>query len=90
MLLALGAVKEVPMVADGQIVIRKRMSINATFDHRLIDGFHAAVMSRVLHQWFAEPDKYFGAVPAAAARPEALPAPEEAEAAAEAREAAAG
>ncbi len=70
MVLAVGAVKEVPVAEDGQVVIRKLMKINATFDHRFIDGFHAAVISRVVHQWFGDPDKHFGA-PAAAAAPAA-------------------
>jgi pyruvate dehydrogenase E2 component (dihydrolipoamide acetyltransferase) len=72
MLLAVGAVKEVPAVRDGQIVITKQMKINATFDHRFIDGYHAAVMSRVLHAWFGDPDQYFGEIPAPVPR---LPEP---------------
>jgi len=62
-LLALGTVKDVPVVEHGQVVVRKRMKINATFDHRIIDGYHAAVMSRVIHQWFEHPEENFGAIP---------------------------
>lgn len=61
-LLALGAVKEVPVVEDGQVVIRKRMKINATFDHRFIDGYHASVMSKVIHSWLEDPVRHFGPV----------------------------
>jgi hypothetical protein len=28
------------------------MKVNATFDHRFIDGFYASVLSRVLREWF--------------------------------------
>ncbi len=63
MLLATGEVRERPMVEDGEVVIRKQMKISATFDHRLIDGFHASVMSRTLRAWLEEPYKHFGPIP---------------------------
>ena len=59
MLLAVGAVKEKPIARDGAVVIAKMLSINATFDHRLIDGFHAATMSRVLREWLEHPYEHF-------------------------------
>ena len=65
MLLATGEVQERPMVEDGEVVIRKQMKISATFDHRLIDGFHASVMSRTLRSWLTEPYKHFGPIPGA-------------------------
>ena len=61
-LLATGIIKDVTAVEDGEIVIRKVMPVSATFDHRFIDGQHAAVMSKVMHQWFAEPDEHFGSI----------------------------
>jgi pyruvate dehydrogenase E2 component (dihydrolipoamide acetyltransferase) len=63
-LLAVGEVKEQPVAEDGEVVVRKVMKVNATFDHRVIDGFHAAVMSRTLRAWMERPDAHFGAVPA--------------------------
>ena len=60
MLLAVGAVKEVPIVENGAVVIAKMMKVSATFDHRFIDGYHAAIMSRVLQRWLSEPDAHFG------------------------------
>jgi pyruvate dehydrogenase E2 component (dihydrolipoamide acetyltransferase) len=68
-LLAVGAVKDEAVVEDGQIVIRKIMRVNATFDHRFIDGFHAATMSRVLRKWLEHPYASFDKIeelPAAA------------------------
>ena len=58
-LLATGAVKESPVVEDGKVVVGKTMSVNATFDHRFIDGFHAATMSKVLRKWLEHPYEHF-------------------------------
>ena len=63
MLLATGEVQERAVVEDGEIVIRKMMKISATFDHRIIDGFHASVMSRTLHRWLSDPYDNFGPIP---------------------------
>lgn len=62
-LLATGAVKEMPVAEDGQVVVRKIMKVNATFDHRFIDGYHAAVMSRTLRKWLENPEENFGPIP---------------------------
>ena len=62
-LLATGAVREHPVVEDGAVVIRKVMKVNATFDHRFIDGYHAAVMARTLRQWLEHPEEMYGAIP---------------------------
>jgi pyruvate/2-oxoglutarate dehydrogenase complex dihydrolipoamide acyltransferase (E2) component len=63
-LLAVGAVKEKPIADNGQMVIAKVLSVNATFDHRIIDGFHAAVMSRVLKRYLEHPYESFGPIEA--------------------------
>ncbi len=62
-LLAMGAVKEQAVVENGEIKIPKIMSVNATFDHRFIDGFHASVMSKVLRKWFENPYENFDKLP---------------------------
>lgn len=69
MLLATGAVKERAIVEDGQVTVGKILAVNATFDHRLIDGFHAAVMSRVLRAWIENPYEHFDRLPREAAPP---------------------
>lgn len=59
-LIATGAVKDEPVVGhDGNVVVGKIMRVNATFDHRFIDGFHASVMARVLRQWIENPYEHF-------------------------------
>jgi pyruvate/2-oxoglutarate dehydrogenase complex dihydrolipoamide acyltransferase (E2) component len=52
LLIALGAVKDTPVVRDGQVVIRPMIRLCVTFDHRLIDGVHAAKMARTLTSLF--------------------------------------
>jgi pyruvate/2-oxoglutarate dehydrogenase complex dihydrolipoamide acyltransferase (E2) component len=58
-LLAVGAVKDEPVVRDNQVVPGKIMRINATFDHRFIDGFHAAQMSKIVRMWLENPFQHF-------------------------------
>lgn len=62
MLLAVGAVHEEAVVEDGKVVPGKVMRINATFDHRFIDGVHAAIMSKTIRECFSNPDESFGEI----------------------------
>lgn len=64
LLVAMGAVNAEPVVEGDEIVVRRRMRLNATFDHRVLDGAHCVVMSRVLKRCFAEPEAHFGPIPA--------------------------
>ncbi|NCG20516.1 MAG: 2-oxo acid dehydrogenase [Rhodobacterales bacterium] len=69
LLVALGALKKVPVVNDqDEIVIQKQMGLYVTFDHRVLDGSHASKMSAVLRKWFADPYTYFGPIPETAAK----------------------
>ena len=65
LLLAVGAVETQPVVEGDQIVIGRTLSIYATFDHRILDGSHAAHMARTIKRWFAEPEACFGPLPPA-------------------------
>jgi pyruvate dehydrogenase E2 component (dihydrolipoamide acetyltransferase) len=58
LLLTIGAVKDRVVAIDGKVEIRPIMSIGVTFDHRLIDGVHAAQMSAEFKKCFAEPETY--------------------------------
>jgi pyruvate dehydrogenase E2 component (dihydrolipoamide acetyltransferase) len=40
--LGVGRIRPEPAVVNGQIVIRQRMWLSLTFDHRLVDGAPAA------------------------------------------------
>ena len=68
-----GAVKEAPVVEDGKIVVGKVMNINATFDHRFIDGFHAGVLATTLREMLENPFEKFDALDSLPAAPEEQP-----------------
>jgi pyruvate/2-oxoglutarate dehydrogenase complex dihydrolipoamide acyltransferase (E2) component len=57
-----GVVTAEPVVEGDRIVIGQMMNINATFDHRIIDGAHAAVMSRVFREVLEDPEKHLDPV----------------------------
>jgi pyruvate dehydrogenase E2 component (dihydrolipoamide acetyltransferase) len=59
LLVAMGAVQDEAVVRDGQVVPEKRMHLFATFDHRVLDGSHAAVMCKELNRWFEDPYTHF-------------------------------
>jgi pyruvate/2-oxoglutarate dehydrogenase complex dihydrolipoamide acyltransferase (E2) component len=62
--MAMGAVLDAPVVEAGQVVPGRVMKVCATFDHRVLDGAHAAIMVRTLRDWMEEPYTHFGPVPA--------------------------
>lgn len=57
-ILTIGATKDEPVVIDGKVEVRPIMPMTVTFDHRLIDGVHAAQMARDFKNCFADPEKY--------------------------------
>jgi pyruvate dehydrogenase E2 component (dihydrolipoamide acetyltransferase) len=63
LLIAMGAVEDVPVVDDGDIVVGKIMRICATFDHRVLDGKHASIMANTLREWMERPFDHFDALP---------------------------
>jgi pyruvate/2-oxoglutarate dehydrogenase complex dihydrolipoamide acyltransferase (E2) component len=54
-----GMVKDVPVIEDGKVVPGKVMNINASFDHRFIDGYHASVLSKTLREMMENPFESF-------------------------------
>jgi len=67
-----GAVRDAPVVEGGKVVPGKIMNVNASFDHRFIDGFHASVLSKTLRSMLEDPFSNFDSI-------EALPAAADAE-----------
>jgi len=55
MLLLVTAVKDRPVVVDGEVVARPVLRLCATFDHRIIDGAAAGRLSKVLTERVAHP-----------------------------------
>jgi pyruvate dehydrogenase E2 component (dihydrolipoamide acetyltransferase) len=64
---AMGAVRDEPVVEGGEVVPGKVMQICASFDHRVLDGVHATIMVKTLRAWFEDPQAHFGAIEARAA-----------------------
>jgi pyruvate/2-oxoglutarate dehydrogenase complex dihydrolipoamide acyltransferase (E2) component len=74
--IAPGAVKDAAVVEDGKVVVGKVMNLNASFDHRFIDGFHASILANTLREMLENPFEHFDkldevapVVPAAEATP---------------------
>ncbi|TNE85612.1 MAG: 2-oxo acid dehydrogenase [Deltaproteobacteria bacterium] len=65
LLIAMGSVRKEAVVDEETDAIRveRRMKLFATFDHRVLDGAHAAKMSRTLSRIFADPEAHFGPIP---------------------------
>ena len=61
LLLALGAIRKVPVERDGTVALEHMMKVCATFDHRLLDGAHAATMAKTLRAWIENPREHFEA-----------------------------
>lgn len=57
MVIAAGAAQKRPVVSGDQIRIATTIRICCTFDHRLIDGVHAAKMTKFLKEFFANPSR---------------------------------
>ncbi|MBX7078438.1 MAG: 2-oxo acid dehydrogenase subunit E2 [Nannocystaceae bacterium] len=68
-LVAMGSVDDAPVVREGKLAVGKTMQLFATFDHRVVDGVHAAKMVKILRAWFERPFEHFDAIP----NPPALP-----------------
>lgn len=67
LLVAMGSVQDEPVVEEGEIVSGKVMRLFATFDHRVLDGAHAARMVEIVRAHFERPYEHFDPIPEAAA-----------------------
>lgn len=54
-ILAIGAAASRPVVIDGQIVVRDRMKVTMSCDHRVVDGAAGAEYLRTLRQYIEQP-----------------------------------
>ena len=54
-ILAVGAVEDAPVVVDGQVVVRSRMRITMSCDHRVIDGAQGSRFLATLKAMLEEP-----------------------------------
>lgn len=75
---ALGALRDAPVVRDGKLAIAPILPLYATLDHRVLDGAHAAQLARSLRRRFADPTAWLGPptdLPAAEPAPDPSPDP---------------
>ena len=69
LLFAIGEAKQQVLVEDGRPAVGKVMNVNATMDHRVIDGFHASRIATVLREWIENPETHFDPLEAATSPP---------------------
>ncbi|MGE3758219.1 MAG: 2-oxo acid dehydrogenase subunit E2, partial [Pseudobdellovibrionaceae bacterium] len=58
LLLTVGAIRPTPWAVGNKVEVRPVMKIGVTFDHRFIDGSHAAAMSYQFKKCFEDPETY--------------------------------
>ncbi len=57
---ALGVIKDTPVVRNGQVVAAPMLPMCVTFDHRLIDGAHGGKMMKTLNSIMENPEQELG------------------------------
>jgi 2-oxoacid dehydrogenases acyltransferase (catalytic domain) len=58
LLVLVGAVRKMPVVVEDQIVVRPMLTVTATFDHRYVDGFHAAQFAQAVRGYCQAPASF--------------------------------
>ena len=54
-ILAIGGIRDIPVVKDGAVVPGKRMTITLSCDHRIVDGATGARFVATVKQYLEEP-----------------------------------
>ncbi len=54
--LIIGKVYKKPLVINDEIVIRKVLSLSATLDHRVVDGYHGGKLFRYIRRIIKQPE----------------------------------
>jgi pyruvate dehydrogenase E2 component (dihydrolipoamide acetyltransferase) len=54
-ILAVGSIREVPVVEDGHITIGRRMKVTLSCDHRVVDGAVGSKFLNTLKELLEEP-----------------------------------
>jgi 2-oxoacid dehydrogenases acyltransferase (catalytic domain) len=62
-LVLVGAVHDSPAVVHGEVIVRPMLTITATFDHRFVDGFHAAQFAAAVRDYCDKPSRFEPALP---------------------------
>ena len=67
-LVLVGAVTKRPAVVDDRVVVRPMLTISATFDHRYVDGYHAAKFAEAARAYCEAPASFEPELPGVPAR----------------------
>ena len=59
-LILIGALEEKPKVRDGQVVAELTLNLSGSFDHRMVDGFHAGRFAGHLKDLLENPERLEG------------------------------
>jgi pyruvate dehydrogenase E2 component (dihydrolipoamide acetyltransferase) len=51
-----GRARQMPVVVDGELVVRKMLPVSATIDHRVIDGALIGRMSQIIKRYLENPN----------------------------------
>lgn len=54
-ILAVGAIEECPVIKEGQVIPGKRMTLTLSADHRVIDGYEAALFLKSIQKYLENP-----------------------------------
>jgi pyruvate/2-oxoglutarate dehydrogenase complex dihydrolipoamide acyltransferase (E2) component len=60
----------VPVAVEDQVVVRPMLTLTATFDHRYVDGFHAAQFAGAVRGYCEAPSRFEPAPPGIVTAPE--------------------
>lgn len=71
-LLLVGAVQPRPVAVAGEVLVRPMLTLGATFDHRYVDGFHAAQFAQAVREYCAHPTMFEPSLPVNAPEPASM------------------
>jgi pyruvate/2-oxoglutarate dehydrogenase complex dihydrolipoamide acyltransferase (E2) component len=55
-----GKIRDKVLAVDGKPAVRPTLTLGATFDHRVVDGYHLGKISAALAELLADPERAFG------------------------------
>ena len=70
LLVLVGAVRKVPAAIHDQVAVRPVLTLTATFDHRYVDGFHAAQFAGAIRGYCEAPARFEPELPGAVTAPD--------------------
>jgi len=59
-ILGIGRIARKPLVVDGEIKVRSVCTFSLTYDHRVVDGYHAAEFMATMKEILENPASYIG------------------------------